>query len=203
VRPDILTCVSFLGSRVSAATDNDWKKLAYLFGYIRRTRHYSIGFELGARAEIRAYVDAVFLCHDDMVSRSGLVIEIAGGCICAVSKKQELVTKSSTESELVAIADMSNNILWVRQMLMEMGYKLGATNIMEDNMSTIALLTNNLTYRQSTKHVNMRYFFIRDRIRTKEVAVVFTPGALQVADMMTKPLDAGQLKKLCEYIMKT
>jgi hypothetical protein len=79
-----------------------------LFGYLLKTRSHC-DFGLGAMVEIRAYVDAAFLCHEDMVSRSGLAIEIAGAYVCAVSRKQGLVTKSSTESELLAIADMSNN----------------------------------------------------------------------------------------------
>jgi hypothetical protein len=62
---------------------------------------------------------------------------MAGGCIFAVSRKQESVTKSSTEAELVAIADMSNNILWLRQMLIEMGYEQDATKILEDNISSL------------------------------------------------------------------
>ena len=153
--------------------------------------------------EITAYVDAAFMCHEGAVSRSGLVIELAGGCICAISRKQELVTKSSTEAELVAISDMSNNILWLRQMLEQMGYVQPATRILEDNVSTIALLTNRVTHRQSTRHVNMRYFFVRDRIRTGEIVVEHVPGILQVADMMTKPLEGTQLRRLCEHIMET
>jgi hypothetical protein len=126
---------------------------------------------------------------------------MAGGCISAVSRKQELATKSSTEAELVAIADMSNNILWLRQMLIEMGYEQGATKILEDNVSTIALLTNGVTHRQSTRHVNMRYFFIRDRIKSGEIALEHIPGLLQVADMMTKQIDGAQLQRLCSQIM--
>jgi hypothetical protein len=203
VRPDILTSVSFLGSRAHVATENDWNKLAYLFGYIESTRHYGIDFRRGAVVEIAAYVDAAFMCHDGMVSRSGLVVAIAGACICAVSRKQELVTKSSTEAELVALSDMSNNVLWIRQILEEMGYKQGPTVVHEDNLSTIALITNNVTHRQSTKHVNLRYFFIRDRIRTGELQVQHVPSAIQVADMMTKPLDPTQLRRLLAYIMNT
>jgi hypothetical protein len=174
----------------------------HLLGYIAKTKHYCLVFYAGSPIELQAYVDAGYSTHDDGASRSGLVIEIAGGCVCGLSKKQTIVTKSSTESELVAISDASNYILWLRQLIEDIGFDMSPTVIHEDNLSTLHLLESEKTHhRKRSRHINARYFFIRDRVRTGESELRHISTDLNIADIMTKALDGPKLRQLCKGMM--
>jgi hypothetical protein len=200
-RPDILTAVTYLCGKVSCPNATDLEKLKHLLGYIKRTKQHCIDFHRDRPVLINAYVDASYAPHDDGRSHGGLVIEIAGGCVCAISKKQTIVTKSSTEAELVAISDASNYILWLRQLIEIIGFKMPPTVIYEDNRSTLHLLESDKTHRKRSRHINARFFFIRDRVETGECTLVHLPGEDMVADLMTKPVEGPRLRRLCSGMM--
>ena len=118
------------------------------------------------------------------------------------STKQKLNTRSSTESELVGVDDMMSSILWTRYFLKEQGYKVCDNVIFQDNKSSILLERNGkLSSSKRTKHINVRYFFITDRITKGEVPVEWCPTKQMVADFMTKPLQGTIFKKFRDLIM--
>ncbi len=85
------------------------------------------------------------------------------------STKQKIVAKSSTEAELVAVSDSLPQVIWTRNFLKEQGYDIPQAILYQDNQSCIMLSEKGKTVSQRTRHINIRYFFIQDRVATGEV----------------------------------
>ena len=195
-RKDILLAVSHLCSRVSIPTENDLAKLNRVIGYLGRSRELRTEFKRGEDVNLTAYVDASFGTHSDGTSRTGTVIMLAGAAIGAWTNKQKIVTKSSTEAELVALSDGLPPVLWAREFMLSQGYAMAATPIAQDNQGVLAILDKGRHSKQRTRHMNIRYFFIRDRVRSGEVLLHYTATSDMVADVLTKPTNGIQFKKL-------
>jgi hypothetical protein len=141
VRPDILTTISFLATRVKEPTFQDSIKLNRVCRDIRSTKEKCI--VLKASGDVVAYVDASHAIHSkDGKSHTGVYVTLGEGPIFVRSTKQSstVMTKSSTEAEIVALSDALAMILWIREVLIDFNYvqKDYIINIMEDNQSTIA-----------------------------------------------------------------
>jgi hypothetical protein len=118
------------------------------------------------------------------------------------STKQKLNTRSSTETELVAADDFMPLILWTGYFLAAQGYRNKASLLYQDNKSA-ELLENNGSASSSkrTKHINLRYYFITDRIKAGELSVEHCPTGEMVGDFFTKPLQGKLFLKFRQLIM--
>jgi len=115
------------------------------------------------------------------------------GTAYAASSKQKLNTKSSTEAELVAIDDSMAQVLWTRHFLAAQGEHVPTTTIYQDNKSMILLAENGKTSSgKRTKHLDVRYFFVTDKIKKGEVKVAYCPTQEMLGDFFTKPLQGTQ-----------
>jgi len=198
-RPDILTAVSFLTSRVQSPTVEDQAKLTRVLKYLNGTR--ALGIVLVHKHNYPvAFCDASYGVHHDLKSHTGLFITLGEGPIFVGSSKQKIVVKSSTEAELVALSDASNQILWTREFLCVQlkyaGSECMPAVIKEDNMSTITLLRTDKAQSQRTKHINIRYFYLKDRQDHGEVVIEHMPTGEMIADVLTKPLQGSQFMYL-------
>ena len=137
-----------------------------------------------------------------MQGHTGGGLTLGRGFPIVTSTKQKVNTRSSTESELVGVDDMMPLILWTRYFLKEQGYNVSDNVIFQDNKSTMLLERNGrASSSKRTKHINVRYFFITDRITKGEVRVQWCPTKDMVADFMTKPLQGSLFKKFRDLIM--
>ena len=101
------------------------------------------------------------------------------------STKQKLNTRSLTESKLVGVDDMMPSILWMRYFLKAQGYHVNNNIIFQDNKSTMLLERNGkASSSRRTKHINVRYFFITNRIAKGEVRVEWCPTKEMVTDFI-------------------
>ena len=85
------------------------------------------------------------------------------------SSKQKIVTRSSTESELVGISDALSQILWTREYLLSSGFQIGAAIVYQDNMSTIFLANKGRSTSERSRHIKIRYFFVTHYINEHEI----------------------------------
>ena len=123
------------------------------------------------------------------------------GTMYATSTKQKLNTKSSTEAELVRVDDCMPQILWTRYFLMQQGYDV-ENQLLQDNQSAIKFEENGKgSSGKRTRHINIRYFFVKDRIEKKELFVNYCPTEDMIADYFTKPLQGAQLQKFRKMIL--
>jgi len=194
VRPDGLTTVAFLSTRINVPTEQDWTKLTRLLKYINSTKDFGIVLDADRDVCVLVYVDASYGVHADGKSHTGVVISLGRGAVFVRSEKQKIVTKSSTESELVGLSDSVGQTIWTRNFLGPegQGYKMGPATVYEDNMSTIKLAEKGRSTSERTRHISIRYFFIKDRIAAGEIQIEHLSTKDMIADMLTKPLQ-GEL----------
>jgi hypothetical protein len=120
---------------------------------------------------------------------------------CKLSK-QKLNSKSSTEAELIASSDMMGQMLWTLYFLRNQGYDITDNVLNQDNKSTIKLQENGkMSSSQRTWHINIRYFFIKDKIEKEEISVVYCPTKDMIGDYFTKPLQGQQFVQFRNMIM--
>ena len=120
----------------------------------------------------------------------------------STSTKQKLNTCSSTETEIVAVDDTMPQVLWTNYFLDAQGYGPKKTIIYQDNKSAILLETNGrASSSKHTKHVNVRFYFVKDRIESGEVCVEHCPATEMIGDFFTKPLQGSLFIKFRNIIM--
>ena len=124
------------------------------------------------------------------------------GSIYGTSTRQKINTKSSTEAELVGVAEVLPQVLWTRYFLKAQGFLDVDTIVHQDNKSTI-FFCNNGTASSSkcTRHINVRYFFVANRVKQKELRIEYCLTQEMIADFFTKPLQGAQFLKFRDFIM--
>jgi hypothetical protein len=124
-----------------------------------------------------------------MRSHTGGAMSLDRGVLYGTSKQQKLNTKSSTKAELVGIDDVMPQVLWTQYFLEAQGYKIDDNFLYQDNKSSILLETNGRgSGGKRTRHVAVRYFFIADRAKSKEIRNEYFPTDIMIAYYFTKPL---------------
>jgi hypothetical protein len=111
------------------------------------------------------------------------------------STKQKMVTKSSTEAELVAASNSIPVAFFIRDIIQSLGYTT-QIQLFQDNTSTIRLITNGESTSMRTKHINVKYFHLKEKVDNNEIQLSHLPTELMIADIHTKPLQGNLLKKL-------
>ena len=115
------------------------------------------------------------------------------GCISWRSKKQRTVALSSTEAEYMALSEATQEAVWLKAFMSELGEVMGndAVTVYEDNQGAIALAKNPESHKR-TKHINIRYHFVREKVEDGQVALEYCPTQDMLADIMTKPIPVTQ-----------
>ena len=117
---------------------------------------------------------------------AGFAVYLGPNLVSWSSKKQAVVSKSSTEAEYRSLAHAASEVPWIQSLLGELNIKLSSTPMMWcDNQEAIALAYNPV-YHAKTKHVELDIHFIRDKVTAKEIEVCFVPSQDQTADVLTK-----------------
>ena len=195
-RPDIRLTVAFLCTRVKEPTTYDWFKLVRMMDYLKKTANDSLTIRLGDMSETKFSIDASYAVHHDGRSHTGMTMKMGEGAITSLSRKQKLVTRSSTEAELVAVDDCMAQVLWTKYFLEDQGHPTKATVTLQDNSSGIKLEKNGQkSMGQRSRHINNRYFFITDQIAKGNVTVRYCPTDDMEGDYMTKPCQGLKFDK--------
>jgi hypothetical protein len=138
-RPDIITVVSFLCTRVKAPTLEDMEKLEHLLGYLRRTKLRSMVLKPRKPLSVEAYIDASFATHMDGKSHSGVIVLVGGVGVLFTSKKQKCVSKSPTEAELIALLDNVSLVELFHEFLgFVLNQKIAKPIVYQDNTSVMS-----------------------------------------------------------------
>jgi len=205
IRGDLLPAVSFLTTRVTCSTEEDQAKLDRVLKYLNGTKELFLTLEVGDKMEVNAYVDASYGVHPGAKGHTGAVITLGKGAVSVKSAKQKLVAKSSTESELIALSDEFSSVLWTKNFLGPdgQGYKTGPAKVFEDNMSAISLAEKGRSTSGRTRHIDIRYFFIKDRIDSGEIEIEHKGTSEMIADMLTKPLQGELFRKMRAKLLNT
>ena len=132
-------------------------------------------------------------------SRTGFIAMMNGGLISWCSRLLSIVTLSNTEAEYYAMTDATQEALWLRSLLTELGFmQHGATVVYEDNKGARDLCKNPV-YPKRTRHIEVKYHFVRRHVKDGTIEVCGVPSKLQLADFLTKPY--AELARQLESVM--
>lgn len=155
--------------------------------YLRGSIDLKIRYERSINNEIIAFSDADWGADADIRrSCTGYVVKMTGGAISWCSQRQSIVALSTTESEYIALSTTVREILWLKQLAKECNDQQKSTiKIMCDNQSAIDLGESE-AFRPRTKHIDIRFHHIREKIERGVIELEYIPTEKMVADSLTK-----------------
>lgn len=138
-------------------------------------------------------------CHVTYRSTSGTVIVYAGAAILWFSRRQQLVADSTCEAEIIAANAASKEVIWISRLLKELIGLSGIPVLSIDNRAA-KRLSENPEFHFRTKHIERKYFFIRNRIKEKMLRVEYIESEFQLGDLFTKAMCRPRLLILREKL---
>lgn len=163
--------------------------LRRIIRYIQGTLHHGLQLYQGKLGSLTAYSDSDWAgCSDTRRSTSGYCVYLGENLISWSSKRQQIVSRLSTEAEYKGVANVVAETSWIRNLLLEMHCPMKTTTLVFcDNISTVYLSTNPVQH-QRTKHIEIDLHFVREKVALGQVKVLHVPSTLQFADIFTKGL---------------
>ena len=148
------------------------------------------------------YSDADGMSQEDQHAISGYVFMLNGGAVSWSSKRQDTILLSTTEAEYIALTHAAKEAIWFRYFMTELFGSIDFPfHIYNDNQSAISLAHAELgQYHARTKHIDIRYHFIREQINDQTLEVVYCPTAQMTADIFTKALASFKFKPLVQAL---
>ncbi|CAB1117526.1 unnamed protein product [Ectocarpus sp. CCAP 1310/34] len=188
-RPDVSFAVRAVARHAHAPSKRHWDAIQKILGYLQGTRDLGITYQQGSGLRLAVYVNASYADTEDKHSVSGLATTGGG------SKTQSIVTLSSTEAEYIAAGEGVKEALFVRAALSFVAPETSGSNIqvLEDNQGAIAVVQNPLSSSR-TKHIDLRFHFIRRLFRSGDISAKLVPTTGQHADLLTKALSRASLQ---------
>jgi len=167
-----------------------------IFRYLKGTTSLGLWYPRESDFSLIGYSDADFAgCKIDRKSTSGSCQFLGGRLVSWYSKKQKSISTSTAESEYIAAGSCCAQILWMKNQLLDYGLSFSKIPIYCDNQSAIAM-TGNPVQHSLTKHISIRYHFIREHVEEGTIELHFVPTEQQLADIFTKPLSEATFTRL-------
>jgi hypothetical protein len=197
-RPDIRFAASTLARYMSCPTAHLLRCAERVLKYLSSTKDHVLTYrKSGTDFNLTGYSDADWAgCEVTRKSTSGILIYLNGSPIYWRSKRQPIVTMSSTEAELVALTELSLQAKWLKNLAtQDLKLSLSVTPLLCDNNSTVTLAKDPIAS-DRTKHIEVRHRKVQELVESKEVEVKWIPTEEQTADILTKPLARPTFIKL-------
>ena len=151
---------------------------------------------------IKWFVDASCGTHGDFRSHTGACLTLGKGTPVTLSKKQKLSSKSSTEAEVIGIDVALGHIIWTRNFWNEQEFEISDNIVYQDNEATTLLEKNGrASSTQRTKHMNIRYFLVKDRVANKEMSIEYCNTNDLTGDYFSNPVQGKKFYKFRKEIM--
>nr|GEY13288.1 hypothetical protein [Tanacetum cinerariifolium] len=199
-RPDIMLATCMCARYQDNLNEHHVSTVKRIFRYLKWTINLGHWYPNDFGFDLAAYSDADHAgCHLDRKSTSGSVQFLGDKLVCWSSKKQNCVSISTAESEYVAVSGCCAQVLWMRTQLTDYGFFYDKVPIYCDSKSAIAISCN-LVQDTRTKHIDVRYHFIKDHVEKGTIELYFVGTKYQLADLFTKSLPEAQIKFLVEKL---
>ncbi|KAJ4801076.1 hypothetical protein LUZ62_052322 [Rhynchospora pubera] len=188
-RPDLTFAVNKASQFVAAPTEKHWQLVKRILRYIRGTLHHGLIIKPSTDLSIHAYCDADWAgCPDDRRSTTGYAVYMGCNLISWSAKKQATVSRSSTEAEYRSLAVTTQEVLWLNYLLLELGYVTKhVPTLWCDNLGATFLAANPV-FHARTKHIELDFHFVREKVNAKQLSVRFICSNDQLGDIFTKSL---------------
>jgi hypothetical protein len=187
-RPDIAFAVTKMAQFTSNPSEDHLKKARYICRYLVGTKNLSLVYDGASGGGLEAFTDSDWGSDPSTRrSQSGYFFKLAGAAFSWTSRAQKSVVTSVTEAEYISLSDCCKQAVWARQLLEGLGYTMEAIPIAGDNQGSL-FTANNPVANNRTKHIDIRYHYIRECIVDGDVEVLYLPGSDNPADLLTKNL---------------
>ncbi|KAK9207149.1 hypothetical protein WN943_017434 [Citrus x changshan-huyou] len=188
-RPDIAFTVNKLSQFLAAPTSLHWQACKRVLRYLQSTTHFGLQFFKSGSPSFIAYSDADWGSDpDDRRSVGGYCVYLGSNLVSWSSKKQNIVSRSSAESEYRALALATSEVLWITYLLKELKVSLPKPPVLYCDNSSAEALASNPKYHSRTKHIELDLHFVREHIANKDLFIEHVSSSDQLADVLTKPL---------------
>jgi hypothetical protein len=195
-RPDIAYAVILMSQFMVNPSEEHIQKSLYIIKYVRSTVNAKITYDGRDREGLIAYADADWAA--DNISRksvTGYIVRLAKGPVSWVSRKQKTIALSSTEAEYMSLSDTARQLVWMQSLYNELGFKVHGIELNIDNQGAIFLAQNQMQEHRS-KHIDIRYHYVRECVEDGRVKLVYIPTNEQAADILTKNLSYVKFREL-------
>ena len=193
-RPDICFAVKELSRLLDSPGKDAWAATQHLLEYVHNTHHYSIRYTRPSDTDLlkitgllQGYSDADWAGQvDDRRSTSGYVFFMAGGPVSWQSKTQKSVALSTAEAEYMALSDASKEAVHLKALLASMGYGQSEPIVIYEDNQAAQKIAENPVLHDRTKHIDIRYHFVRELVEGLKISVVYINTKQMIADLLTK-----------------
>ncbi|KAJ9553022.1 hypothetical protein OSB04_017067 [Centaurea solstitialis] len=195
-RPDIMFATCVCARYQAKPKESHLAAVKRIFRYLKGIPYYGIWYPKGLGFELQAYTDADYGgCNMDRKSTSGHLQFLGNKLVSWASKKKQCVFTFTAESEYVAAASCCSQVLWMQSQLRDYGLEYKKIPIYCDSKSAIAISANPVQH-SKTKHIDIRYHFLKDNVEKENIEMYFVNTEYQLADLFTKALDEKRFKFL-------
>ena len=199
-QPDIAFAVTKLSQHSANPSQEHLNKALYICRYLLGTSNYALVYNGPSNEGLMAYADSDWASDpNNRKSTTGYMVNLAGAICSWNSHSQKTVALSSTEAEYMLLSDTSRQLLWIKNLFLELGIKLSTLPLFGDNQGSI-FLASNPVQEKCIKHIDLCYHFIRSVIQNKQVALFVIEGAQNPADLFTKNLGCIKFQKFREQL---
>jgi histone deacetylase 1/2 len=194
-RPDIAFSVNKVCQFLHAPTTVHWTAVKRILRYLRGTISLGLRLSKSPSTIISAFSDADWAgCPDDRRSTGGFAVYLGSNLISWNARKQATVSRSSTEAEYKSLANATAEVMWLQTLLDELGVAQSKTAVLWCDNIGATYLSANPVFHARTKHIEVDYHFVRERVARKLLDIRFISSGDQVADGFTKSLSTRQLE---------
>lgn len=189
-RPDIMYAVGNVSRYLIKHNVEHWNAVKKIIKYVSNTRDFGICYKRNKDTSgLVGFSDADFAGDvNTRRSTTGYVFKYNGSPITWCSQRQQTVSLSTTEAEYIAASAATKEAIWLRYLLKDIIEEVGEPTVLSvDNQSAIRLIRNP-EFHKRTKHIDIRYHFVREKYVNGEIKLEYVPSEEQLADIFTKPL---------------
>ena len=188
-RPDIAFAVNKLARFCSKPTDVHWLAVKRIMRYLKGTSAHGLLYSRNNSSECVGFSDADWAGDvNDRKSTTGYTFQIGGASVSWNSSKQSCVALSTAESEYIALSSAAQEAVWLQNLLSDLRNKpCEPITIFDDNQAALSIAKDSQCTKR-TKHVDIKYHFIREKVLNSKLNVKHCSSSEMVADVLTKPL---------------
>ena len=204
-RPDITHATNMVARHMGSPTQHNMTMVKRIFRYLSGHRSAGLTYIKGSQrdaVELTGYCDADWGGDkSDRKSTTGYCTLMNTNLISWQTKKQTTVAHSTAEAEYMAISDVARELMWMRQLLTELGVSIVTPSIIySDNQPAIRISENDSDH-DRTKHIDIKHHFIRNLVKDKVIQLKWISTHDQLADMLTKALGTQTFISLRDRLM--